>query len=66
MTNDDPFIRIEEVKVQTGLAKSTIYNLMGKGKFPKPVKPTPHLSAWVTSEVNDWKLSCMNDRNLIH
>ena len=66
MTNDNPFLRIKQVQHQTGLARSTIYKLIAAGDFPFPVKPTPKCSAWVSSEVNDWKLCRMEERKLVH
>ena len=66
MTNDNPFLRIKQVQYQTGLARSTIYKLMAAGDFPIPVKPTSTCSAWVSSEVNNWKLSRMEERKLVH
>lgn len=66
MTNDNPFIRIKQVQYQTGLGRSTIYKLMAAGDFPFPVKLTPKSSAWVFSDVENWKLSRMEDRKFIH
>lgn len=66
MTNEISFLRIQSVQSQTGLARSTIYKLMSEGDFPQPVKITPKSSAWVSSEVHDWKLSRMEDRKLVH
>lgn len=66
MTNNNPFLRIKQVQDQTGLARSTIYKLMSEGDFPQPVKITPKSSAWVSNEVDDWKLSRMEDRKTVH
>lgn len=66
MTNDNPFLRIKQVQDQTALARSTIYKLISEGDFPKPVKITEKSSAWVSSEIGDWKLARMNARKLIH
>ncbi|MGO8719809.1 MAG: helix-turn-helix transcriptional regulator [Acidobacteriaceae bacterium] len=33
--------RLTEVKSRTGLCKSAIYDLISKGKFPKPVSLSP-------------------------
>lgn len=66
MTIAITFIRINTVLLQTGLARSTIYKLMSEGDFPQPVKITPKSSAWVLSEVDDWKLSRMENRKYIH
>lgn len=57
MTNNFSFLRIQSVQTLTGLARSTIYKLMSTSDFPKPVKPTPRVSAWVMSEVENWMLS---------
>ena len=66
MTNDNPFLRIKQVQDQTGLARSTIYKLMSEDSFPQPVKITTKSSAWVTSEVDDWKQARMDERKLVH
>ena len=66
MTNDNPLLRIKQVQYQTGLARSTIYKLMAEGDFPQPVKITSKSSAWVSSEVEDWKQARMDDRKLLH
>ena len=66
MTIAITFIRINTVLLQTGLARSTIYKLMAEDDFPQPVKLTAKSSAWVSSEVDDWKLSRMENRKYIH
>jgi len=49
----DVLIRLPEVKMLTKLSRSTIYGNMKKGLFPKQYKPSPGVSAWKTSEIND-------------
>lgn len=66
MTTENSFLRIKAVQSQTGLARSTIYKLIAEGDFPIPVKPTPKASAWVQSEIQNWMLSRMEDRKLVH
>lgn len=46
-------LRISEVKHKTGLGRSTIYENVKKGIFPKPQKPSPGVSGWRESEIND-------------
>ncbi len=48
-------IRLPEVMNLTGLGRSTIYELMAQGEFPKPV-PLGRTSgvAWVESEILQW------------
>ena len=47
-------IRLKEVMHMTGLARSTVYKLMGDGAFPSSVPLQPRAVAWVESEVQDW------------
>jgi len=66
MTTANTLIRINTVISQTGLARSTVYKLIGEKDFPQPVKITSKSSAWVLSEVHAWMLSRMEDRKYIH
>lgn len=50
----DVLIRIDNVCQITGLSVPTIYRLMGKGIFPRPVKITATARAWKLSEVAAW------------
>jgi prophage regulatory protein len=42
------------VQAVTGLARSTIYNLLAKGDFPRPVKLTGRAVAWPESSIAEW------------
>lgn len=42
---------VEEI---TGLSRSTIYDLMSKGQFPRPVKLTGKAVGWPESALSDW------------
>jgi len=42
---------VEEI---TGLSRSTIYDLMAKGRFPKPVKLSARAVAWPESAIHEW------------
>ena len=48
------YIRRPEVQALTGLSRSTIYDLMAKGAFPRPVRLTAKAVAWRDSEIADW------------
>lgn len=50
-------LRLEAVKRRTGMPKSTIYDRMAKGGFPKPRKIGPRAVAWLSSEIDDWMRS---------
>lgn len=48
-------MRREQVQAQTGLCRSTLYALIKKGDFPKPVKITgARAVAWPSLAVNAW------------
>lgn len=50
----ESLMRITEVERGTGLKRSTIYQLIQRGSFPKPVKLGPRVSVWVSSEIQAW------------
>ena len=50
----DKHLRRRAVKEMTGLSRSTIYDLMAKGDFPRPVRLTSKAVAWPESAVADW------------
>ena len=50
----DKFIRLPEVQQISGAKRSTLYGLIQKGEFPKPVKLSERSVAWLESEVISW------------
>jgi prophage regulatory protein len=50
----DVLIRINNVCAITGLSVPTIYRLMSRDRFPRPVKITTTARAWKLSEVTAW------------
>ena len=57
-------IRLKEVIDSTGLARSTIYKYIAEGTFPKPVSLGDRCVGWVDSEVHDWILARVEERDL--
>ncbi len=49
-------LRRPEVEARTGLSRSTLYELIQQGKFPKPIPLADSGKAvgWIDDEVNDW------------
>ncbi|MBN8108851.1 AlpA family transcriptional regulator [Vibrio vulnificus] len=47
-------IRLKEVIYRTGLSRSSIYKLMGEGKFPVNVPLGERATCWVDSEISSW------------
>lgn len=58
------FLRLNEVMEKTGLKRSTIYNQMNKGEFPKSISITANSVAWLESEINSWIEEKINQRTL--
>ena len=50
----DVLLRVDTVCAITGLSVPTIYRLMSRNKFPRPVKITKTARAWRLSEVTAW------------
>ena len=50
----DKLLRRPEVEARTGLGRSTIYDWMRQGKFPRPVKLGTRLVAWRQSDIDAW------------
>ena len=48
------FLRLPEVKQNTGLSKSTIYARIAEGTFPKQIPLGPRLVVWVESDIQNW------------
>ncbi|MDM3871818.1 AlpA family transcriptional regulator [Porticoccus sp. W117] len=47
-------LRIKEVCSATGLPRSSVYEAIKKGAFPKPVQLTQRSVAWRSNEVQEW------------
>lgn len=52
--DDVSFLRLPEVKLVTGLSKTSLYALIREKSFPAPVRLGPRAVAWVKSEVRQW------------
>jgi len=46
--------RRPEVESLTGLSCSTIYRLMNKGEFPRPVRLSANSVGWLESDLEQW------------
>lgn len=47
-------LRRPDVERVTGLPRSSIYERMAEGKFPKPVKLGDRAVGWVEAEIAKW------------
>jgi prophage regulatory protein len=57
------FLRIHDVSRITALPTSTIYELAAKGAFPKQVRISARLSAWIEDEVKAWQDARIAERD---
>jgi prophage regulatory protein len=51
---DERVLRLKSVLAVTGLSRSSVYRLVQRGEFPRPVALTPRASGWRASEVYQW------------
>ena len=59
----DTFLRAEEVTRMTGVPRSTRYELIERGLFPKPIKLSERMVAWSAAEIADWQASRIASRD---
>ena len=63
--NKEEFLRLKQVKSLIGLCRSSIYNKINEGTFPRPVRLGPQSVAWLQSEVHLWMNERIADRDQI-
>ncbi|MDA1082735.1 MAG: AlpA family transcriptional regulator [Gemmatimonadetes bacterium] len=47
-------LRLPDVKATTGLSRSTIYQRVSDGTFPRPVGLGGRAVGWLEAEIQDW------------
>ena len=47
-------LRLRDVIKMTSLTRTTIYNYMSEGKFPKNIHLGPKISVWIEREIQEW------------
>ena len=53
----DRILRRPEVEVRTGLSRSTIYEMMAEGTFPRPLRLGKRAVGWTETAIADWLAS---------
>ena len=48
------FLRLSEVRNRVPYSRSTIYQLIAQGKFPKPINLGARAVAWLESDIDKW------------
>lgn len=56
-------LRRPEVEARTGLCRSSIYERMAEGTFPRQVPLSPGSVAWLEEEVDGWITARLAERN---
>lgn len=47
-------IRLPEVKIKTGLSRSSIYLRMSKGEFPQSISLGSRAVGWLEADIEQW------------
>jgi prophage regulatory protein len=67
MMNTNPeklsILRRKQVEQRTGLSRSTIYDHIQKGSFPRPVKLGARAVGWLENEIDTWLATRLAERN---
>ena len=53
-------IRLQEVLERVPLSRTSIYNWINAGTFPRPIKIGPRSVAWLESAVDEWIANKVN------
>ncbi len=54
---DRRILRRSEVLARVGLSQATLYRLISRGAFPRPVRLSTRATGWRTEEVEEWLAS---------
>lgn len=54
------FLRLNKVKEITGLSRSSLYQMMDRGLFPRSINIGPRAIAWTDASINEWIESRIN------
>jgi prophage regulatory protein len=63
--DDISFLRLPDVKLMSGLSKSSLYALIREGSFPAPVPLGLRMVGWVKSEVQRWAAERIENRRVL-
>jgi len=56
-------LRRQKVQEVTGLACSTIYKMMSRGKFPRPIRIAEKSVGWLETDIAEWQRQCVAVRD---
>lgn len=58
-------MKLPEVTATTGLGRSSIYERIAQGVFPRPVPLGGRAVAWVSTEIDDWIMARIEARDAV-
>ncbi|WP_084813532.1 helix-turn-helix transcriptional regulator [Desulfogranum japonicum] len=58
-------LRMDQVLERVGLGKSTIYERIKEGTFPRQIKLGQRAVGWLEHEVDAWLLSCIENSGFV-
>lgn len=47
-------LRLPSVSSRVGYSRSSIYNFIASGEFPKPIRLGPRAIGWLESDIDRW------------
>jgi prophage regulatory protein len=56
MKNHDQLLGRKQIEERLNLSRSTLYALLARGQFPKPIHLTTKKVAWMESDIEQWIL----------
>lgn len=62
MSDQNKILRLRAVISKTGLSRSSIYNLLDRGEFPKRVRLSLRTIGFLESEIDQWIARRAEDR----
>ena len=48
------FLRMPEIQARTGVSRTTIYQWMAEGRFPRPVRLGARAMGWIEADFDEW------------
>lgn len=56
-------LRRNQVEDKTGLSRSTIYQRIQEGTFPRPINLGARAVGWLENEIEAWLTACIDNRD---
>jgi prophage regulatory protein len=57
------YLRIKHVLERVSLSRSTLYNLIAQGAFPRPVPLSARAVCWLDQDIDTWMLERLAARD---